>query len=62
LTNPKKFFVTNKHKSKEEMVETSVKPALVTNEDVEAAFMSTKPSAVLKVAVYEKWMNNYGSI
>jgi hypothetical protein len=24
--------------------------------------MSTKPSAVLKVAVYEKWMNNYGSI
>ena len=44
------------------MIDTNLKPGLVTNEDLEAAFMSTKPSSALKVAVYEKWMSNYGSI
>jgi len=62
LENPKKFFINNKGKSVKDMIDTNLKPGLVTNEDLEAAFMSTKPSSALKVAVYEKWMSNYGSI
>jgi len=50
------------NKGKEKGIDTDVRPEKVTNADIIEAFNTTKPSAMLKVAVYEKWMKNFGSI